>query len=435
MLKIVIMGGGSSGTTCAFELRKLNKEIDITIIEQGKDIEYSPCSLPYLLSGEIQNKKDIFILSKQDYKDNNINILLNTEIKNMFDKEIVLLDNTKLNYDYLVYALGSVPNKMNIEGVDNCYFFKSIQDFEKIEKIDFKNKKVSIIGGGLIGVEVSYALMLRGAKVQIIEYDTGILPKILDSKVSGILEKYLVECGINLIFGQKVEKIDKHNIIFKETSLEHDFVFFCAGLSPNLDLAKKLGLKTNMGIIVDTNMKTSKENIFACGDCVESMNQVTGKKTLSMLGTTAVRQAKIIAKNIWGVKEEFPNVINATITKVGKKYVGFLGITKKDAKKLNLNFISANYTGGVVSDYYPSKDMITYELITDYDGIVLGCQIISDSNISGHVDLISLVIKNKINIRDLCMLETCYNPACAPIFNPLLITAEICLKKIQLLKR
>ncbi|MFW6450417.1 MAG: FAD-dependent oxidoreductase, partial [Nanoarchaeota archaeon] len=211
-----------------------------------------------------------------------------------------------------------------------------------------------------------------------------------------------------------------------------DKLFLSTGVQPNTKLAQDSGFGVDKGIKVNEYMQTNDENIYACGDCAESTEFYLKEKILSQLGTTAVRQARVIANNISGKEMKFPFVVNNTISKIGELYAGSVGITQQRAKESNINAISAKYTGNVRSEYYSTKEKITIKLVCDLSGTLIGGQIIGDSEVVGRLNLIALAIQKQCHVSELASLETCYNPPCAPIFDPLSIASEICLKKLKM---
>ncbi len=438
-MKVVIIGGGSAGTTCAFELRKFNKDVKITLIEKSSNLEYSPCALPYVLSGEIKSFNDIFIFNKKDYENNNINILLNTEVKeiNTEDKEIILKDDKKIKFDKLVIAIGGSVFVPEIKGLkDSNYMnFKTIEDAKDISKKVKSKDHSAVIGGGMIGIELAFSLAEKENKVSLLEAKENILPNLFDSDISNKIKEHLQEKNIKIFQETKIKEISKKKLILNDKEkIKFDNIFLCTGIKPNLNLAKKSGLKTDKGIIVNQYLETSNKDIYACGDCVESFEFNTNEKIFSQLGTTAVRQAKVIAKNILKEKEKFSFVLNNTISKIGSQYIGSVGITQTRANQLGIKSVSAKYTGDVRAEYYSNKEKITIKLICNLNKEIIGGQIIGDNEVVGRLNLIALAIQKKIKINEIAKLETCYNPASAPIFDPLTIVAEICLKKLNMIK-
>ncbi len=417
-MRIVIVGGGSAGTACAFELRKLNKEIEIIVFEKSNHMAYSPCAMPYLISSEIPNKEAIFLYKKSDYDNNQIDLRLNTEVVNVDCKlkKISYITNNEekqTSYDKLVLALGSKA----------CADFQTLKTIDDVDKIKSGTKSV-VVGGGMIGTELAYALMMKDHEVSLLEIKDHILSNMLDKEMAGYLDFDGLKVVVNALISNENSKL-----ICNGQEISYDNLFMCTGVVSNLDLAKKIGLKIDLGIMVNQYLMTSEEDVFACGDCVESTCLVTGRKVLSQLGTNAVRQAKVVALNILGNKVGFDGVLNNTVTKLGNLYVGSVGVIE-----LNEQMVSGKYVGTVRSDYYSDSEKMIVKLICNFNEEVIGGQIIGHAEVTGRLNLISLAIENKIKLSQLVNLETCYNPASASIYDPVVMAALICLKKIKFLK-
>ena len=442
MKRVVIIGGASAGATCAFELRKLDKNVKILILEKSNYTQYSPCAMPYVLSGEIVDFEKIFIFNKKDYESNNILLNLNSEVIDIDkNKRSITYKSNKeqkeIIYNKLVIATGSSSFVPKIKGLENEDYFvlKSIDDAKKIaEKIKTKSNSI-IIGGGLIGVELAVSLSEKGEKVTLIESKENILSSMLDSDMVLKLKESIEGKNLKIIENINIKEIAKKKIILDDLEIKFDKLFVCTGIKLNLELVKKAEIDVDKGIVVNEHMQTSNKDIFTCGDCTESVEFNSGEKILSALGTTAVRQAKIIAQNITGNNIKFAPVLNNTISKIGNIFVGSVGLTKNRCDELKIKTVSALYTGNVRAEYYPSKSKITIKIICDMKGLILGAQILGDEEVVGRIDLMALALQKKCKIDELMKLETCYNPASAPIFDPITIVSEICFKKLNFLNK
>jgi NADH oxidase (H2O2-forming) len=431
---VIIIGGGSAGTSAAFEIRKLNKEIGITIIEQSKYTEYSPCALPYVIGREIYAPEKIFIYKIEDYTNNDINIMLRTIVQGIDAKEkiVKILEEDRiveLKYDFLVFATGSILNIPKIHGLDSAKYLplKTIDDAREI--MSDRGRRVLIIGGGLIGVEIA-GILSRDRQVTIVESST-LLNQILDEDMALKVKHYLESSGITVKENTNIEKIEEGKAFVDSDILRFDTLIVSAGMKPNIDLAKEAGIKTAKGIITDKNLKTSDKNIYACGDAVESVSGINGKNIISMLGSTAVKQAKIIAYNILGEDKKSMPVFIPTILKTKELIIGATGITEAQAEKYGIKTVNAIFTGNTKAEYYPFGKQIIVKLISDMEGNLLGSQIISQEEVAGRINTITMALQKRATIEDLCNLETVYNPAIAPVFDPIVVAAEICRKKLK----
>ncbi|MFP4195964.1 MAG: FAD-dependent oxidoreductase [Candidatus Woesearchaeota archaeon] len=438
-MRVVIIGGGSAGTTCAFELRRSDKEVEILLIEKTSNTEYSSCALPYVLSGEIPSFDDIFIFKKKDYEENNIKLLQNSEVKaiDRDAKTLLLAHDKDVPYDYLVLATGSDSFVPPIQGLENANYtcLNTIEDAKKIHERMKSGRKSVVVGAGMVGVELAFSLASKGENVSLVEAKENILPALLDEAIAKDLEEYLKSNGIQLYSGERISEVTSDSVITDTQEISYEDLFICTGVRPDTSIGKETGLDVNKGILVDDHMRTSDKNIFACGDCVESYEANSGKRIFSQLGTTAVRQAKVIASNILGSSEKFPPVMNNTISKIGEFYIGAVGMTKRRTTELDIKTISAKYTASARSEYYPSEERITLQLLCDHSGKIIGGQIIGDAEVVGRLNMIALAIQKGVTVQELANLETCYNPASAPIFDPLTIVADLCLKKLQFVRR
>ena len=421
-MNIAIIGGGTAGTTTAFFLRKIDKDVNITIVESSNFTQFSPCSLPYYLNDEIS---DLYFFKEKDYKANNINLLLKTSVSSIDrKKKIISTSNGELNYDVLVIATGStsfVP-----EGISGIAL-KNPDDINEISKKCKKGRKVAIIGGGYIGVELAYVLSEVGCKIVIFEATNQILPT-LDNDMSEIVKQFLESKGILVHTNVSIAQQEKSLTLGKE-KLDFDEIIVSTGFKPNIELAKSIGLKINNGIVANEYLQAEKD-IYVCGDCVEVKNLITQKHSSVFFATHAVKQAEIVAENILGAKRKFEPVLNANISNVGI-YVGSLGISSKVADANGIKTISAKSRGTSKSEHHRDAKELIVKIIADEKGKVIGSQIVGFEDIAGRLDLMSLAIKNKNTIYDLAELETCYNPASAPIYDAVTTAAKMCIKRMR----
>ena len=421
-MNVVIIGGGTAGTTAAFYLRKLDKEVNITIIEKSSFTQFSPCSLPYYVNKKIA---DLYIFKENDYKSNNINLMLETTISSIDkNKKKIITSLGELSYDKLVLATGSesfIPQGMS--GIA----LKDPNDINEIVKKCTKGKNIAIVGGGYIGVELAHVLADNGCNISLYEVQESILPT-LDKDMSKIVLEYLESKGISVLTNANIKQ-DNKKIINNGDEKEFDEIIISAGFKPNIELAKSLGLKINRGIIVDDYLKADKD-IFACGDCVEIKDFITNKPSSAFFATHAVKQAEIIAENILGGKQKFGPVLNSNISCAGI-YVGSAGISSKIASENGIKTITAKAKSTTKSDHHKDAKELVVKIIADDKGVLIGSQIIGFEDVAGRIDLMSLAIKNKNTIYDLAELETCYNPASSPIYNAVTTAAKMCVKRMR----
>jgi NADH oxidase (H2O2-forming) len=439
--RVIIIGGGPAGTAVAFELRKLNKEVKITIVEQSRYTAYSPCALPYVVGREIYAPEKIFIYRKEDYMDNGIN-LMNRVVAQKIDinsKTISILEEDRvveLNYDYLVIATGSVNNVPPIPGIENARYtvLKTVDDAREL--MEDRGRKAIIIGAGTTGVELAGALS-KTKQVTLIDKST-LLNAIFDSDMSERVKQSIEAMGIVIKENTIIDKIEEEKIFIENEILRFDTLIIAAGMNANIELAKQAGLKTEKAIFVDEHMRTSEQDVYACGDAVESTDGILGDETHSMRESTAIAQAKIVAANIIASnnhehKRKFKPVFSPVISKTRDVVIGATGITETKAEKHGIKTISAIVLGTSKAEYFPFGKPFTLKLISDNEGKVLGLQIFGQEEIAGKINTITMALQKGATVDDICNLEMAYNPSVSPQMDPLTIAAELLRKKLALL--
>lgn len=309
-MKVVIVGGGAGGISTASHIRKLDKSIEILVLTRDEHVAYSPCAIPYVLGGTIESFDDIIMRTPEDYKKKNIDIITQVEVTAIDSKNKTVTyeqdgEEIVINYDKLVLATGGNPFVPPMEGndLDGVFKIRNIKDGEKVQEWAKTCKNVVVTGAGLIDIEIAHSLKKIGLNVTLNEMLPQIVPRSLDQDMSDILTHYLEEEGINVVLGKPITKIigekKVEKVVIGNDEIDADMVILATGVRPELKLAKMAGC--NIGrwaVLINAKMETSVPDIYAVGDCVESIDFVFGTNTISHLGTTAVRQFKTLARTI-----------------------------------------------------------------------------------------------------------------------------------------
>lgn len=443
-MKVVIIGGGAGGISTASNIRKYDENIEITVLTMDKYVSYSPCAIPYVLSHKIKSFDDIIMRTPEDYKNKNIDVLLKTTVtaidKDRKEITYVSSDNeTKtMTYDKLVIATGGTPFIPPMKGVDleSVFKIRDIDDGKKVKEYAKNCKSALITGAGLIGIEIAYALKEIGLKVTLTEMLPQIVPKSLDQDMAAIVTKYLEMEGIDVVLGEPIIKLKGEKKVeaacFEDKEIEADMVILATGVRPCLELAEMAGCEIGRwAIIVNEKMETSIEDIYAVGDCVESKDAILKTKTISPLGTTAVRQAKTCAQTITGKKSKFNPVLNSMVTKVGKLEFGAVGLTTSFAQINNIKTVVEKVEALTRARYYPNAKPMDIKIICDANSKIIGCQIIAEERVAERIDTMTLAITQELTCFDLSNIEFAYAPPVSMVTDPLVIAVEEVSKKFN----
>ena len=433
-MKVVIVGGGAGGISTASNIRKLNKEIEITVITRDNKVAYSPCAIPYVLSGKIESFDDIVMRTPEDYKEKDIDVIIEAEVTAVdSDKKTVTYEKegkeTVLNYDKLVLATGGNPFVPPMQGVDldGVYRIRNIDDGIKVQEAMKEAKSAIVTGAGLIGIEIAYALKKQGLNVILSEMLPQIVPRSLDKDMSDILVKYLEMEGIQVVLGKPITKLIGDGKVEKAC-----FGDMATGVRAELKLAEMAGCEVGRwAIMVNDRMETSVEDVYAVGDCVESKDLILGSNTISQLGTTAVRQSKTLARTICDKKSKFNPVLNSMVSKVGKLEFGAVGYTTSFAQQNRIRPVVQKVEALTRARYYPNAKPMDIKVICDGNGTIIGCQIIAEERVAERIDTMTLAITEGLTCFDLSNMEFAYAPPVSMVTDPLILAVEEVSKKFN----
>lgn len=443
-MKVVIVGGGAGGISTASNIRKLDKNAEITLITRESNVAYSPCAIPYVLSGKIESFDDIIMKTPEDYKKKDIDIIVNSEVTAVdSNKKTVTYVNDDeektIDYDKLVLATGGNPFVPPIKGVDldGVFQIRNLADGKKVQEWAKNAESAIITGAGLIGIEIAYALKTLGLKVTLTEMLPQIVPRSLDKDMADILAEYLELEGIDIVLGEPITELngDKkvESACFNDGKcIDTDLVILATGVRPELELAQMAGCEIGRwAVIVDEKMQTSVKDVYAVGDCVESKDLILGGQTISQLGTTAVRQAKTAARSIVGNKSKFNPVLNAMVSKVGNLEFGAVGFTTSFAQQNNIKPVVEKVEALTRARYYPNAKPMDIKIICDSEGRIIGCQIIAEERVAERIDTMTLAITEGLTCFDLSNIEFAYAPPVSMVTDPLVSAVEEVSKKFN----
>ena len=419
-MKVIIVGGGAAGASCAARLRRLNEDAEIIIIEKTNEVSIANCGLPYYVSGVINEREKILVSTPEKFKSwFNIDILLNTEVINIMpdEKKVFLSNGEEMNYDKLVLAQGASPIVPPFEGMDKdkTFIVRNLNDADKIKNYIQQNnsKKAVVVGGGFIGIEMAENLTEMGLDTTLVELGNQILAPV-DEEIASVAQNEMRDNGVNLILSDGVKSFDDNNIILNSGKvIEFDIVIMAIGVRPETALAKVAGLEVNRGILVDKYMQTSNADIYAAGDSVEVKDFVTGDNALIPLAGPANRQGRIIADNICGVNKKLSTYKNSQGTSVLKVFgltVASVGNNEKQLKQKEIPYWKTFVYGHSHAGYYPDSTQTLYKLLFSPDGKILGAQAVGQEGIEKRIDVISSVMRNSGTVQELIDSELCYAP-------------------------
>lgn len=314
---IVIIGGGQAGGACAMELRKLKFEGNITLVTEEAHIPYKrpPLSKAYL-AGEA-TLESLYVMQPARLEDANIECVLGARVENIDrnNKKISLAEGDELHYDKLVLATGSRARDLPVEGAtaSNVFPLRGIEDVDAIRARCAAGKKIVIIGGGFIGLEVAAVATKLDMQVTVLEGLDRVLARVTAPDTSSFYEKVHRAAGVDLRTGAAVTALEgtpevTHVVLGDGSRIEADIVVIGIGIVPNVELAADAGLEVDNGIVVNEFTQTSDPDIYAAGDCTDHYNPLFDRRVRLESVQNAMDQARCTAANLMGTATAYDSL-------------------------------------------------------------------------------------------------------------------------------
>ncbi|NLM06951.1 MAG: FAD-dependent oxidoreductase [Tissierellia bacterium] len=424
--KYLVVGGVAGGASAAARLRRLDESAEIIMFEKGPDVSFSNCALPYFLGGVIENSEDLVIMHPEEFKNMfNIDARTKQEVLSI-DKEKKTVTVKKLtdgstyeeSYDDLILSPGAapvVPKSIGGWDRDNVFTVRNVVDIKKLNDYIKENniKKIAVIGGGFIGIEVMENLREAGKEVALIEaLDQVMMP--FDYEMAQILHKEIYDNGVNLILGDSLKEVKDGKVILSSgKEVMADAVVMAIGVRPETSLATEAGLEIGEtgAIKVDNNFRTSDPHIYAVGDAIEVHSFITKKPTRLALAGPAQRQARTVANRIYGKFGSNKGVIGSSIVRVFGMNAASTGLNEKTLIKEGITydyaFIIPKDKVGIMPDASPLFFKLLFEKPS---GRILGAQAIGKGSADKRIDVIATIISMDGTLEDLKELELTYSP-------------------------
>lgn len=381
--KYLIIGNGIAGLSAAREIRNNDLINPITMVTSEPYLTYWRIKLTEVISKDLK-EEELLVNKESWYKEKNIDVVLSKIVEkiDIENKYVVLDDGVKIYYEKLLIATGSRPFIPPINGKfkEGVFALRTLKDLANMQNYLDNCGTVTVIGGGLLGLEAAWSLSQLNKKVNVVEYSPYLLHRQLDEELGHKLAEKLISIGINIFLPEASDEIlGEGKVIGIRTKEGHlintDAILISAGVRPNMDLVRDTRIDTNMGIRVDRFLRTNINNIYAAGDVAEIDGMVMG------LWTSGNDQGKIAGANMSGKEIEYTHPRLFTTLKI------------KDIQV---------FSAGEINDYdrvyeYKEIDNDIHHKIFVKDGIMVGAILFGDLK---EINKIRNGVINKINIED-----------------------------------
>ncbi len=452
--KIIVIGGVASGPAAVAEARRTDPKADITIVEMGPDISYSACEMPLYVSGEIANSERLVRYPVAKFREHFSSTVLtyhqaesiNVQKRVVTVRDLATQQERDLSYDKLVLATGSgavVPEALQISSRD-VHVLRSLQDARSVvDTLEGRTiHHAVIIGSGFVGLDVVESLLHRGIRVTILASEGRVLNRSLDGDMSALVVDHLEQQGVSVRSEQAISLDVTPDGSIRAISTDVGekigcgFVLIAAGTRPRTELGIQAGLKTGESgaYEVDSQLRTSAPGIWACGDCIEKKDAVTGMSIHAPLALNAFRSGRVAGRNAArsgkGRPAQLGPVVRATAISVGGLEVAHTGWSGEEAQNAGLSAVGETIThrnASSLANHHPLSVRLVAE---PSSGKLLGAQIIGVRGAAQRVNIITALLRAGATIDDLYDVDFVYSPRLAPAHDAMMIAARMMQKRL-----
>ncbi len=450
--KIIIIGGVSAGPAAAARAARMNPEAAIVLYEKDRYVSYRPCNMPYFISGVIRNYEELIVFTPDRLqREKRVQVKIGRQVENIrpVQRRILVRDLASNSiyedpYDRLILATGSKARQpfSQMTGCPNFFTLKTLSDALRLKDYirSHRPQKAVILGASLVALEMVEALLQAGLQIVVLHRSDLPAPNFEETGRRLILEK-MKEKNIAYHGNIRVSGFSRDSATGLVSSVETeqglfsaDVVLLAWGFEPNVDLAKTAGIRLGStgGIIVDEQMRTSHDSIYACGDCIELKQQLTGRPVYLPLATHAIKTGRIAADNAAGMRA----VYKGTVGTIGFQFFDLeaarTGLSTESASDAGFRPVSQTIRERSRSELMPAAEKMSVTLIADSrSGRLLGANIIGKAGAGLRIDLIAIALQQKMTVHDLGQADFLYSPRLAPLWDPVIVCANVLQKQLE----
>ncbi|MDD7267033.1 MAG: FAD-dependent oxidoreductase [Lachnospiraceae bacterium] len=429
MSKIVVIGANHAGTAALNTILDNYQGHEVTAFDANSNISFLGCGMALWIGNQISGSDGLFYSNKETLEGKGAKVYMETPVRRVdySAKKVyaVTKDGQEIvqDYDKLILATGSLPILPKFEGHDleNIQQVKLFQDaaavIKKLE--DPSIRRVAVIGAGYIGVELAEAFQRNGREIVLIDVAETCLSNYYDNDFTTLMEKNLADHGVQIAFGEKVEKFLGENgkvsaVVTDKNSYPIDMAVVCIGFCPNTAVADgQIELFKNSAFLVDKTQQTSLPDVYAIGDCATVYdNSKGGERSYIALATNAVRSGIIAAHNACGTHLETIGVQGSNGISIYGLNMVSTGMSEATAKANGYDVLSTTFDDWQKAEFIESgNDRVKIKIVYDRNSrVVLGAQIASTHDISLGIHMFSLAIQEQVTIDRLKLLDIFFLP-------------------------
>lgn len=463
----VIIGGDAAGLSAASKLKREDPDRRAVVFEKGQWVSYAHCGMPYYVKGAVDRLTDLLSLTPEEIAERGIDLRRGHEVVDIdTEASVVAVDGPSGRFEQpygdLLIATGARAITAPFDGIalDGVFTLHDMDhaaalraylspatavDSEAIgnEYVDEAlvrryaamepPETAVIVGGGYVGVEMAEALRAHELEVHLFQRPEQILPPFGEA-VGARIEAHLADHGVIVHTGTEVDDIGGPDAVTGVTagdgrSVSTELVVVGVGIRPNTDFVDGAGIELgdSNAIAVDAYGRTSRQGVFAAGDCAEMRHTVTGEPTWVPLGLTANRAGRAIGQTVAGDPTPIGDIAGTAVVKAFDLGAGRTGVLDRDtATAAGFDPVAETVTAPSRSGYYPGAADTTVTMVADRDtGRLLGASTVGTDRAAIRIDPVATALQAGLTVAEFERLDLAYAPPFSPVWDPLLVAAKV----------
>ena len=450
--RVVIIGGDAAGMTAAGRVRGGASDAEVVALEMGRFTSYSACGIPYAIGGLVAGGVERLVArSPEQHRQRGVDVRLHHEATAIDTAAgtVEVLDQHagetyQLGYDQLMVATGGAPIRPSLPGID-LPFIQGVQTLGDAERLlalaEDGCRRVVIVGGGYIGLEMAEAFIERGCSATIVERGAQPLA-LLDEDFGARIAAALRQRGIDVRTETTVEGFAPQRVITDGGELPADLVVLGIGVRPRSELAAAAGIELGVqdAIRVDDRQATSVDGVWSAGDCATAVHVVTGAPVHIPLGTYANKHGRVaglnIARRLAGAEGAGDDaralpVAGTAVTKLCKLEIGLTGLRQDTAIDAGLDAVTVTIEATTQAGYMPGARPMTVRMTAERGtGRLLGAQILGGPGAAKRIDVVATALAAGMTVADVAELDLGYAPPFSGVWDPVAVAAREATKEV-----
>ena len=450
-MRLLVIGGSDAGIAAALRARELDSAVEVTVVVADAFPNFSICGLPYYLSGDVPDWRDLAHRTTSDLEQAGIQLLLDHTAQRIdpAGKQVTVASERggerRLGFDRLVIGTGAVPVRPPIDGLDldGVHVLHTMGDtFTLHQALISGARSAVIVGGGYIGLEMAEAFTARGLDVTLVEQAPAVMPTV-DIELGRLLGEELRRHGVQVVNDVTVKAIH-HDADGLTVAGEPDFaatadlVLVVVGVRPDSDLAEAAGVATGVrgALRVDRQMRTNLPDVLAAGDCVETWHRLLDRPAYLPLGTTAHKQGRVAGKTAVGGDRAFAGSLGTQVVKVFELAVARTGLRDQEAATAGFDPLTVGSVQFDHKAYYPGAHQLQLRITGDQtSGRLLGTQLVGDhrAEVAKRIDIPAGALFHHMTVEGLSDLDLSYTPPFGSPWDAVQLAAQDWVRQAKIL--